>query len=429
MERLLFVGASVSQVAAIRFARAAGYWLAAVDGDPDAIAGPLVDAFEVVDFTDVERVIEVARSHMVDGVLAVASDRAVLPAAQVAESLSLPGIGSQVAARMTDKGAMRACLAAAGIRQPQYAVIDAVDDQLKGQVRLPAVVKPVDSGGQRGLFRVNTDAELERCLPQVLAFSASGRAIIETYVEGDELNGMLVVRDGEPTLLTFSDRLRPPGRGFGVGWAHSYPSTLPPHALAEAKKLALEAVRVLGLRNGIAFPQLIVDAAGRAWLVEIAARIAAGQMADLVRYATGINLYQVAIAQALGKPVADSLITASDNRPLAIRFFTADPGVLPVGVVESISGLDAVRSSPGVLAADLYFQAGHQIKPVQVDADRSGYVIATGLTAAEALARADHAATKLNIRVKPVKRNPDGLETAKRAQMLDRPTGTPDVSS
>ena len=59
----------------------------------------------------------------------------------------------------------------------------------------------------------------------------------------------------------------------------------------------------------------------------------------------------------------------------------------------------------------------------------SGYVIATGLTAAEALARADHAATKLNIRVKPIKRNPDGLETAKRAQMLDRPTGTPDGSS
>lgn len=400
MARLLFLGASVSQVAAIRFAQAAGHWLAAVDGDPNAVAVPLVDAFDVVDFTDVDRVIEVARHHRVDGVLAVASDRAVVPAAQVAESLSLPGIGPQVAQRMTDKGLMRRCLAAAGVRQPHYTVVEASAHHFEGNVRLPAVVKPVDSGGQRGLFYVSTREQLERCLPEALVYSASGRAIVETYVDGTELNGMLVVRDGEPILLTLSDRLRPAGRGFGVGWAHCYPSALPSESLANAEQLALEAVKALGLRNGIAFPQLIVDQQGRPWLVEIAARIAAGQMADLVRFATGINLYEVAIAQALGQPVADTLITPRENRPLAIRFLTAEPGVLPVGVVELISGLDEVRSSPGILAADLYFQAGHQIRPVQVDADRSGYVIATGQTATEALARADQAAEKLNVRIK-----------------------------
>jgi len=397
MGRLLFLGASASQVAAIRFARASGHWLAAVDGDADAVGRSLVDAFEVIDFTDVERVTKVARRYRVDGVLAVASDRAVLPAARVAESLGLPGIGSSVALRMTDKAVMRSCLEAAGVRQPRFAVAERTQLHFKGSVRLPAVVKPVDSGGQRGLFRVSDRKELERRLPESLAFSISGRAIVETYIEGSELNGMVVVRDGEPTLLTLSDRLRPQGRGFGVGWAHSYPSALSPAALADATELAYRAVAALGLRNGIAFPQLLVDEQGTVWLVEIAARIAAGQMADLVRFAAGVNLYEVAVTLALGQPVPDHLIHSSNRRPIAIRFLTAAPGVLPVGVVDQIAGLDAVRSSPGVLAAELYFEVGHEIKPVQVDADRSGYVIATGPTAAAALDRADQAAKKLVI--------------------------------
>jgi hypothetical protein len=53
---------------------------------------------------------------------------------------------------------------------------------------------------------------------------------------------------------------------------------------------------------------------------------------------------------------------------------------LPIGTITSIDGLDAVRSSEGVLAADLYVGVGATIRPVQVDADRSGYVIATAET-------------------------------------------------
>jgi len=69
-----------------------------------------------------------------------------------------------------------------------------------------------------------------------------------------ELNGIIVVRGGEPRLLTLSDRLRPSGAGFGVGWIHQYPSSLDEVVLARARDVAYETVRVLGLRDGIAFP-------------------------------------------------------------------------------------------------------------------------------------------------------------------------------
>jgi hypothetical protein len=236
--------------------------------------------------------------------------------------------------------------------------------------------------------------DVERNLEEALSFSPSGHAMLEEYVDGVELNGIMVVRGGEPTLLTLSDRLRPAGMGFGVGWIHMYPSSLEQDVLDRVRDIAFDAVRALGLRDGIAFPQLI--AAGEdVRIVEIAARIAAGQMADLVRFGTGVELFDIAIAQALGRPVSDELVTPTVQRPIAIRFLTASPGVLPLGTVSAVEGLDRVRASGGVLAAGLYFGAGTTITPVQVDADRRGYVVATAGTPETALALADHAAGKL----------------------------------
>ena len=127
------------------------------------------------------------------------------------------------------------------------------------EVGLPAVIKPVDSGGQRGLFMVGSEADAVGHLEEALSLSRRGAAMLESFVDGEELNILLAIRGGEPSLLTVSDRLRPSGLGFGVGWIHSFPSGLSAPVLDEARELAFAAVRRLGLRDGIAFPQLIVS--------------------------------------------------------------------------------------------------------------------------------------------------------------------------
>src|SRR2546429_4311328 len=102
------------------------------------------------------------------------------------------------------------------------------------------------------------------------------------------MNCIVVARDGEATVLTLSDRLRPPGPGFGVGWIHVYPATIYADQLEEAERVAVHAVHALGLRNAIAFPQLIAGPDGSVRVVEVAARIPGGQMADLARFAIGV---------------------------------------------------------------------------------------------------------------------------------------------
>ena len=401
MKTVLFVGAGRHQRRAIEQARARGLRVAAVDRNAGAPGLTSADVAEVVDFSDVGAVVEVARRIGVDGVLTISADRAVPVVAAVAEELGLPGIGAQAAHLLTHKRAMRDALGAAGLPQPPYASLRSTADvgAALEKVTFPAVLKPVDSGGQRAVFRIESREELERDLAEAIAESPTNEAILEEFVDGIELNGIVIARLGEPALITLSDRLRPPGIGFGVGWIHVYPPSIPPEQLRFAGQVAVESVRALGLMDAIAFPQLIASSDGGVAVVEVAARIPGGQMADLVRHAVGVDLVEVALLQALGEYVPDDLALPRFAQPLAIRFFTAEPGPLPTGRVTRIGELDAVLASEGVVQADTYLQVGETIRPVRRDGDRRGYVIAIADTSQEALRRAERAATRLHVEV------------------------------
>jgi biotin carboxylase len=398
---VLFVGAGRHQRRAILRAQELGLRVAAVDRNADAPGLQVADIARVVDFADVDAVLKATARLRLDGVLTVSADRAVPVVAAVAEARGLPGIGVETAHLMTHKVAMRARLADAGVPQPRFAALRGLSERHRAaaEVGFPAVLKPADSGGQRGVFRVDSLDDVERHLHEALVASPTGEAILEEFVDGTEMNGIVLARNGEAIPLTLSDRLRPPGIGFGVGWIHVYPATIFGAQLEEAEEVARRTVTALGLRTGIAFPQLIAAPDGRVVVVECAARIPGGQMADLVQHAVGVDLVEVQIRMALGEDLPDELVRPRFAQPLAIRFFTAQPGPLPVGRVRRIGPLDKVLAFPGVVQADVYLQVGETIRPVRLDGDRRGYVIAVGDTNLEALDRAEAAARLLDVEV------------------------------
>jgi biotin carboxylase len=400
-ETVLFVGAGRHQRRALQRVKELGARLVAVDLNPDAQGLEIADVGEVVDFADVTAVAEVGRRHEVNGVMTFAADRAVPVVAGVAESLGLPGIGTETAHLMTNKIAMRRRLADAGVPQPRFAAIRHVREvgAAAEAVGFPAVLKPADSAGQRGLFLVASADDVERHLHAALAQSTEEEAILESYHPGLEVNGLLVARGGEVTVVTLSDRRRAAGAGFGVALAHVYPSTLFGDALAEIERVGRSTVHALGLRDGIAYPQVIWGDDGVARLIEVAARIPAGQMDSVARYGVGVDLVEIALRQALGRSVPDQLVEPEKQQPMAIAFLTAQPGPLPTGQLVRVGGLDKVLAFPGVVEADLYFQEGETIRPVQVDGDRRGYVIALGETNLEAVERAEAAARLLDVEV------------------------------
>ena len=136
--------------------------------------------------------------------------------------------------------------------QPRFAAVRALAEAgaAAETVGFPAVLKPADSGGQRGLFLLESLDDLDAHLHAALAESPTGEAILEEFADGLELNGLVVARGRRADRAARS----PTGCGrraigFGVGWIHVYPSTLFGDALDEAERVALRAVRALGLRG------------------------------------------------------------------------------------------------------------------------------------------------------------------------------------
>jgi biotin carboxylase len=398
---VLFVGAGRHQRRAIQRAKELGFRVAAVDRNREALGLQEADIARVVDFNDPEAVLKAFARVRLDGVLTVSADRAVPVVAAIAEARGLPGIGTEAAHLLTHKIAMRRRFGEAGVPQPRFAAARTLHETRRAAatVGFPAVLKPADSGGQRGVFRIESIDDIDAHFHEALNASPSGETILEEYVDGVEMNGIVIARDGETIALTLSDRLRPPGVGFGVGWIHVYPASVYGDQLAESERVARQSAHALGLRTGIAFPQLIATPDRRVVAVETAARIPGGQMADLVRHAVGVDLVEVQLRMAVGEELPDELVEPRFRQPLAIRFLTASPGPLPTGRVKSIGTLEKVLAFPGVVQADTYLTVGETIRPVRLDGDRRGYVIAVGETSLEALERAEAAASLLDVEV------------------------------
>ena len=103
---------------------------------------------------------------------------------------------------------MRRALAEAGVPQPRFAALRILSERHRAaaEVGFPAVLKPADSGGQRGIFLVRSVDEIEAHLHEALSASPTREAILEEFVEGTEMNGIVLARDGEAWTL---DPLRP----------------------------------------------------------------------------------------------------------------------------------------------------------------------------------------------------------------------------
>src|SRR5581483_6948989 len=183
MKTVLFLGAGRHQRAAIRRAKELGLRVAAIDGNPDALGLQDADVAEVVNFVEIPKAIAFAEKVKPDGVLTITSDRAVVAVAAVAEALGLPGIGVDVAVGLTHKIEMRRRLEAAGLPQPRFGSARTLDEARAAveHVGFPNVLKPADSGGQRGVFRLESAGDLEERFEQSLGLSARGEVIVEQF--------------------------------------------------------------------------------------------------------------------------------------------------------------------------------------------------------------------------------------------------------
>jgi biotin carboxylase len=351
---IFILGAGVMQLPAIQIAKDLGWTVAAADANAAAVGADRVDRFIHVDLKDLAGLEAAARelraSIGLDGVFTAGTDFSA-SVAWVAERLGLPGIPYQTALRATNKLAMRAALAAAGVPSPRFVEAAAGSDAVAAARGLgfPLVVKPADSMGARGCRSVRDAAQLERAVADALPYSRSGKVIIEAYVDGPEFSIDAIVVDGDIRIRGLADRHIAFAPYF-VEIGHTMPTAYPPEVAEEVLRVFKAGVRAIGISSGAAKGDIKYSPGlGTAVVGEIAARLSGGYMSGWTYpYASGIEVTREAIEAAVG-------LVPAPPRPdrgwvSAERAFLSIPGRLA-----AILGTREAERTPYV--KDLFYRA------------------------------------------------------------------------
>jgi biotin carboxylase len=383
-KRLLVLGAGPAQLGLHRAARERGLFLIACDRDPAAVGFEYADRRAVVSVEDEAAISQLARAERVDGIIAPGIDWPVSIAARIALHAGLPHpVAPETAALTVLKHRQRKRLDEHSVPQPRWEVANAADAGLP----LPAVVKPVDRQGQKGLAVVHDEAGLAAAIATAVEASRNGLALVEELIPGPEVTVNAFSLGGVFHPLTITDRLTAGIEAFGVALAHVWPSEHPVEQAVEAARLAADA---LGVTDGPTYTQIVLGPAGPR-VMELAARLGGGHDAELCRVALRVDLNGLALAAALGEPV--ELPKPQPSGGAVVRFLVA-----PEGVLEVVDGLEEALALDGVLDARVYRTPGWRFGPLRRGNDRAGYVLARGAGRDEALAVTDRAAALIRFR-------------------------------
>ncbi len=324
----------------------------------------------------------------------------VLPVvARLAAEFGIPGCSPEVLANLTDKSWARARFAERSVPGPGFRVLDAAVGSRSERERLvaglayPLIIKPADSSAGRGVIRADGPESLSAAWDTAAGFTKSGTLLAEEEMHGDEVSVESVTVGGRTSIIAVTEKTTTRGESF-VEMGHALPARLEPAVAGEIRRVVPAALAALGYDHGIAHTELILTASGPR-IIEVNPRPAGDCILDLLRAATGTDLYGVAADLALGLPVdLDALGSLEFTGGAAIRFLGAEPGI--VRRIDGVAEVSRLLDS-AVERLVLLSRPGDLLAPVTTNLHRPGYVLTVGRDTAEAVERAERFASMISI--------------------------------
>ena len=434
-KKMMILGASALQVPAIKKAKELGYLIILVDYDENAVGFELADVKLVVSTLDQEEVYRQALIYEPDVVITSTSDGPVRTAAYVNEKLGKrPDLSYENSLCATMKNNMRDRLKQCGVPIPKYyeakdfAGFSEAVDRLNGR----CIVKPADNAGSRGVVLldeprqavdlltsdgifvecVNQENVLEERKRRLHAYekrlneimnltyhysrsnSRNGTVMVEEYMQGPEVSVEVMVVEGEPHILTITDKYITPPPYF-VELAHCEPSRLSTKIQDQIREVAVQAVKAVGIENAPAHVEIKVTKGGPK-IVELAARLGGDFITSrLVPLSTGIDMVGASVVLATGQ---EPDLTPKWNRGAAIHFIHAKEE--QNGVLERITVPEAFYGAEGVEEITLYKKPGETVQGTRSSNDRLGHVITVGETPEEAMERGDQILAQIGVEIR-----------------------------
>ncbi len=398
---LLVVSGGTEAVAGIARARELGLHVVVSDGSQAAPGFALADDTILASTYDVAATVAAARRYHeqtrpIDGVICIASD-VPLTVASVAAELGLPGIPVESALLATDKLAMKERFAADAVNVPWFALVESADAlaRLARERGLPAVLKPVDSRGARGVLLLTDGVDLDWAYATSRSQSPSGRLLLEQYLPGPQISTESLVIGGHVHTIGIADRNYRQLERFAPFMIEDGGELPSAHSRAEldaVRELVAQATESLGVSDGVVKGDIVLSD-DLPFVIELAPRLSGGYLCTFeIPLSTGVDFVGHAIRIALGEEIPPGELLAGEPVGVAQRWLFPPPGR-----VRAIAGVEEVAARPEVALCEVRVSVGDEIGPVDSHPARAGVVITTAPTREQAIENAERAVADIVI--------------------------------
>ena len=304
MKKLLLLGGSAPQVIAIKTAKRLGYYTVLCDFLPDNPGQYHADKFYLVSTTDKEAVLKVAQEEQIHGIVAYSSDPAAPTAAYVSEKMGLPGIPYHTAESFCEKHLFRAFLKNNGFNVPWSMEITAdTDASALENLQLPAIVKPTDSSGSKGVTVIRHAHEFAAARDYALQFSRNNIAIAEEFIERDHpdvIEAEIFVVNGEVTVWGLMSSVRDNYTNPLLPATYCYPIRLSPQRVEMVKSEVSRLVRCCHARYGAFNIEMVITKSERLYFLDAGPRNGGNMLPEYIGGIMKQDLVEATIYSAMG---------------------------------------------------------------------------------------------------------------------------------
>lgn len=300
-KNLAIIGASYLQLPLIEKAKEIGYITHVFAWAANDVGEKAADYFYPISIIEKEHILEVCRKIGICGICSIASDVAVITVNYIAEKMNLPGNSIASTGKCTNKHLMRQAFEQYGDPSPKSYLIENKVDIESLDLMYPAIVKPTDRSGSRGIYKVNSAKEAEKVLAVAERESFEKKALIEEFVEGQEYSVEHISYKGKHYFLALTKKYTTGAPHF-IETGHLEPAPVSDEMLEKVKNTISHALDSLEIKNGASHSEIKIDAMGDIRIIEIGARMGGDCIgSDLVKYSTGYDFVKMVIQVACGE--------------------------------------------------------------------------------------------------------------------------------